>query len=192
MIPTLSIRERLLPWQFKMCDPKLPLLDHEHGGSALNNPAVGLRGYDWTAEYDPASSNVYVYRDDLGANTKVAIHNRAGITRLGLAFDQNMRPNLCYEDGAGAYRWTYDPASDTMVEVAIPGASSVCMTLDDRRPERGGDSDIILSYMSGSNLCCRVQRENYSTEHTLPVEGGGELRAAGMTRELVFQWRVST
>lgn len=192
MIPTLSVSEDFLPWQFKMRDPSTPLVDYEHGGAALNDPASGLRGYDWTAEYDTSTSNVGVYRDDLGPASKVTVLNRPGITCLGLAFDQNMRPNLCYEDAAGAYRWTYNSTLEVMEEVAIPGASSPCITLDDRRPERVGDSDILLSYMVGSNLCVRVQRELFGTEYSIDVSPATTLVMAGMTRGLAFQWRTTT
>lgn len=189
MIPTLSVSERFLPWQFKMRDSQSPLVDFEHGGIALNDPSQGLRGYDWTAEYDPESANVYVSRDDL--DTRVAIFNRAGIVRLGLAFDQNMRPNLCFTDSLGTHVWFYMSSTEAMGVLTIPGASSPCITLDDRRPERVSDSDVILSYMNGDNLCVRVQREQFAVEHALALDNPSALVAAGMTKELAMQWRVS-
>jgi len=189
MIPTLSISERFMPWQFKMRDPQSPLVDFEHGGIALNDPSQGLRGYDWTAEYDADSANVYASRDDVG--TRVAIFNRAGIIRLGLAFDQNMRPNLCFTDGLGTHVWFYMSSTESMGVLTIPGASSPCITLDDRRPERVSDSDVILSYMNGDNLCIRVQREQFAVEHALALDNPSALVAAGMTKELAMQWRVS-
>jgi len=191
MIPTLAISDTFLPWQFKIRNPQLPLIDHEHGGVGLNDPTAGLRGYDWTAEYDPDTANVYVYRDDLGPETRVAVYNRAGISRLGLAFDQNMRPTLCFSDGDGVHVWFYKSSEEAMGILTIPGASSPCITLDDRRPERVSESDVILSYMSGSNLCARVQREVYDNEHTLALDNPSELIAFGMTKELVMQWRIA-
>lgn len=170
-----------------MRNRRAPLIDYEVGGVAINDPSQGLRGYDWTAEFDPADGWVYVWREDQGKASKVAVLQRPGITHLGLAFDQNMRVHLCWTDATGSFLWRFSNEAGGMITVPIPGASTPAITLDDHRPERVSDSDIILSYISGTQLCFRVQRELYDVVHATELGTAAELNAAGMAG-IRFQW----
>lgn len=187
MIPILSIVPYPGPWSARMRDHRNPLVDYEVGGIAINDPSQGLGGYDWTAEYDLADGWVYVWREDQGKASKVGVLQRPGIIRIGLAFDQNMRVHLCWTDSVGTFLWRYSADTGEMVAVQVAGASSPCITMDDHRPERVSDSDIILSYISGTQLCFRVQRELYEVVHSAELGTTAELNASGMAG-FRFQW----
>lgn len=186
MIPELSDYTGRGEWSGRIRKRSKPLIDYEVGGVALNDPSAGLTGYNWTAEY--ADGAVYIWREDLGESTKVSILAREGITRIGLAFNQNMQPYLCWEEGDGCFLWYYSP-SGAMEMMQIADAVEPCLTLDERRLELVSNSDVILSYRNGTSLCARVQRENFATEHVLADIGDSELTGAGMTTGLHMQWR---
>lgn len=105
MIPTLSLTSMISEWSARIRTPDNPLVDYEVGGIAVGDTSTGLAGYDWTAYFDPDTSNVYLYREDSGIDSKVVLVNRPGITRVALAFDQNMRPVLAWKDETGVFLW---------------------------------------------------------------------------------------
>lgn len=190
MIPTISFADVRTRWEARMRSPDDPLRDFERAGVAVGNTSQGLRGYDWTAYY--FGNQVFLYREDLGDESKVSIVTRADILRIALAFDQNMRPVLAWTDTSGSFLWRYNAALPGYDTLALPGAAYPCLTLDEKRPEGVSNSDVIVSYTKGNDLYCRVQREAYGVEHLLYEDvPDPRLLAFGMTKELRLQWRLA-
>ena len=190
MIPTFTNNHNRYKWSQQMRSRKAPLIDYERGGVALSDPSEGLNAYDWTAEYVPSEGWVSVWREDLGVGTKTQVLQVAGITRIAFAFDQNMRPQIAYVDGAGVHLWYYSAGDGGMVTRDFPGTSDPCLTLDDRRDGRASESDVIFSYITGDSLAFRVQRENYDVERSTVLDELSNLEGAGMTAPLRFQWET--
>lgn len=190
MIPTFTNNHNQLPWSQPMRNRKIPLVDYERGGIGLADATGGLNMYDWTAEYDPATQWVSVWRNDLGPETATQILQLAGIDRIGLAFDQNMRPQIAYTvaPANGVNLWYYSASGGGMTTVNFPGTNYPCLTLDDRRDGMVSDSDVILSYVKGLDLCFRVQRENYDVERSTTMPEPASLEGTGMTKGMTFQW----
>lgn len=195
MIPTLSTFVKRSEWAARMRSPDDPLRDYERGGVGVGDASQGLSSYDWTAFFDSTSSNIYLYREDLGESSKVLLLNHAGITRIALAFDQNMRPLLAWAAGTGTSLWRYSSSGGGgYITTPIAGARTPCITLDERRPEGVSNSDVILSYTKDDgHLYCRVQRESYGTERKLSTDPVPDptLLACGMTKECRLQWRLA-
>ena len=177
------------PWQWKIRDRADQLRDYEQGSSAVGSTVGGRAAHLWTAEFKPVGGDVILYRE--GAQP-VVLFNKSGITRIGLAFDQNMRPVICYSHPNGAGLWHYSAAESSTVFLDTPGALYPCTALDDHREEAVSDSDVILTCTKADhNLYCRVQRENYAERLLYSGVPELELVAFGMTRELRLQWRLA-
>lgn len=176
------------PWRWKMRDPDEPLVDYEQGGIALSDPSEGLFGYSWVVNYDASGGDVLLGREDLP--DRDVLFNKPGITRLGLAFDQNMRPVVCFSHPDGAGIRYYSQGAGSYVVLPTPGALYPCIALDERRPEGISESDVILSYTkTDGNLYARVQRESYAERLLWEDVPNLELLGIGMTRELRMQWQ---
>lgn len=96
------------------------------------------------------------------------------IDNVNLAFDQNARPCVCFEEeGGGAYLWWYDPVPSELVFMPIPGdAVSPRITMDDARQFNIGNSDVILGYVRSGVVRYRRQRDRFQDEYT-PTQGEG-------------------
>lgn len=188
MIPVPSTSPVEAPWLYRMRSRKEPMIDFERGGVALDDPSQGMDGYDWTVKYEPANSGVYVWREDLGEASKTLLLTKPGITRICLAFDQNMRAHLAWEDASGVVLRRYDGAA--MVETPIPNAKSPCLTLDIHQLEFISDSDILLGYNNGTNLVVRAQRDVYAVEHVMGDVGNAPLMMMGANIAFRMQWRM--
>lgn len=188
MIPVPSTTPVYGPWLYRMRSRKVPLIDYERGGVALDDPSQGLDGYDWTVKYDPADSGIYVWREDQGEASKVLLLTKPGVTRICLAFDQNMRAHVAWEDASGVTLRRYNGTA--MEEMPIPNASSPCLTLDIHQLEFVTNSDILLGYNNGTNLCVRVQREVYAVEHVQGDVGNAPLMMMGANTSFRMQWRM--
>lgn len=55
-----------------------------------------------------------------------------------------------------------DEILNKYVEITIPGAKSLCMTLDDNRKEVTDSNDIIVAYVKNNILFMRYQRDRYA------------------------------
>lgn len=192
MIPT-AIQESAYgtAWAARMRSSANPATDFERGGVGVGDTSQGLFGYDWTAYYDSSLDQVFLYREDLGNATRVALVSNSSISRVALAFDQNMRPVLAWLDDDGCSLWYYRAGSSSFEATMIPDAQFPCLTLDERRPAAVENSDVLLTYTKGNDLFCRVQREGYAIEHNLyTAVPNPEVLAFGMTKEMRLQWRL--
>lgn len=144
--------------------PNQKLVAFEMGSLQLQNPAGGLLQQLWTLVCD--GSNFIVYSPTTEPQLLISDLN---VTEVDLAFDQNMFPFICYlANGNLKYYW-YDPVSQQFETVNLGlGYRTPRCTLDDKRAFDVSNSDVNFSYINQSQqLCYRLQRERYQTEHVL-------------------------
>ncbi len=89
------------------------------------------------------------------------------MTEIALAFDQNMRAHVAFVQSGLAWLWWYDSQVNQMAFTSFPGMSNPRLATDEKRDAELAVSDVVLSYMSGGNLCCRIQRERFTVERVL-------------------------
>lgn len=162
-----------------------PLTDLSIGGVALNDATQGLRVKTWTATYTGGAVVV-----SAPAVSPTTIITRAGITWLGLAFDQQMRIFLTWLEAAGAfYRW-FDTQTSAFTISQLPvGSDRPFCQLDDARPLQSSSSDVILGYVRASHLYYRQQRDRYGVEYDLGSVGSQTFHQMGMNRTNRFQFQ---
>jgi hypothetical protein len=121
----------------------------------------------------------------------VVVTNAAGVVQLGLAFDQNGQPTVCYNTSTNGFLYWFDSAEPGFVTTDM-GTSvlSLALTLDDKRDRQTQANDVILWYtkvgVADYDLFNRVQRERYTVE-TLMATGVLEtITQVGMH----VSWRV--
>jgi hypothetical protein len=163
--------------------------DKERGGTALQDPALGINMQDWECYLDGAGYIVV----QTGA-TATQLYHAPAARELTVAFDQNMNPIVAWMDGnVLRYRW-YDPVPEDYSVDTIPGGRSPFLTHDDKRDEsvQIGTTDILFFYIKGSTLCYRQQRDRYGVERVLATFHGPRLwiRRCGMNEEMRIQVEV--
>lgn len=166
MIVGLSTPAESAPFTNPVKRPNQLLVGYEMGGVGLQDPSQGLLVQLWTLQY----SNGTFYVTAPNQSGWIALFQDTLVTECDLAFDQNMFPFVCYlANGVMKFFW-YNPI-DSQFEIATVGVGyrTPRCTLDDKRPFNIANSDVHFSYVNlqTSNLCDRVQRERYTTEHVL-------------------------
>lgn len=165
----------------------------EMGGVAISDASQGLSVKLWqlrgVKHDDSATIDVAISAPGVA---ETVLFSGDDITEIDLAFDQNMRPFVCYvQAGAAKYYWW---------DGSIPGYATVTMAagvtnprccLDDHRDFDIANSDIILAYLRAGNLYYRQQRDRFNTERLLHAVGtGATLVYVAMNTALRLQFRV--
>ncbi|MRI43170.1 hypothetical protein D5301_13105 [Stenotrophomonas sp. MH181796] len=162
---------------------RAPLIDYEVAGNALGDASSGLQVRLWTIE---------VKGDDAVLSAEgvspVVLFSRPGMTEIALAFDQNMRAHVAFVQTGMAWLWWYDSQVNQMVFTSFPGMSNPRLATDEKRGSELSVSDVVLSYMSGGNLCCRIQRERFTIEHVLTAAPGLQLVSVARNTGNRLQW----
>lgn len=170
------------------------LTDYERGGTALNDPSLGLNVKSWKCFYTKATGDVKI--SNVNGGQLSTVFNAPQITELSFTFDQNMRPTFAYVQATVAkLRW-YDSVIGATVTDIIPGAvRSPFLALDERRDLLLGNGDMILAYIRDGAVYYRQQRDRFTQEYllldTLPA-GTSRIIALGMARNGRFQVQVRT
>lgn len=164
------------------------LIDYEQGGFGISDTSRPLTYQTWKAEVKNLR-DIWVS----SPNTPEFIAYSTGYecTEVSLSFDQNMHVFLAFVENKRAKLFWYDPV--------LPGNSVMLLPIDARNPKLTMDvkesvftsiSDIILFYMRGTSLYCRVQRERFQTEHLIVAGIDGDLLRVGMNdkRRLQYQF----
>ena len=166
-------------------------VDFERGGVALSDPTQGYNVRDWMCGTDGSEIWVSPYPEQA---PRTVFYTGAEITEVSLAFDQNMAPTLVFvEDGVTKLRW-FNTLSASWEVTVFANARSPMLTLDDKREFLSVNSDIIFAYISGGNLCYRLQRDRYNTEYVLgPVpSSSSRLVQLGMGDNNRLQFKVAS
>ena len=163
---------------------KQPLTDYARGGIALLDASKGLDVRDWFVEINEKTCFLSPDGGDAIAIETFDIEP----SWVSLAFDQNMHYNLVYTIKANSYLHWYDTERQSYVTDMIGTVNTPFIRMDDVRHFTEGTNDIILSYIVGSALCVRVQRDRFKTEYVLAHGAGSKILQCGMNRKLRFQW----
>lgn len=163
LLPTVIITPYLYPDNLDVT----PLEDYEEGGIGLSDASQGLQVQAWhlSVQGSGASTSVWLDAPNTPAVQQFALPN---ITWARLAFDQNMHPVISYVDATGPGFWWWDPTIPGVTFTSLPSTIvNPCITLDDKRPIQTllGNTDVVMAYINGSNLCYRLQRDRYGTEY---------------------------
>lgn len=173
---------------FRVRNPAIPTVDYEMGGIGINDTSQGLSVKLWTVRL--SGDDVLLSAEDVADSV---LFSRSGITSLGLAFDQSMRPLVTFvESGQGKF-WWFDTTIPGMTFTDLPaGVSDPCCTLDERRIAHGGSSDVIIAYTRAGSLYYRQQRDRYTIERVLEPVVTGPLLVLGVNDQAAprLQWRV--
>lgn len=186
MIPTLSSQPVVGSYVERQNRRTIPLIDYEVGAASLYVSATEFTQYLWTAESD--GSSVTVYRDGVAP---VVVTTDTDITQIALGFDQTMRPHIAYMAGGVCKFYWFNSVSGVMETRTIPGATNPRLCMDEKREARTGDSDLLLSYQVGGNLCLRAQRERFIDEHVLVTGVTGQLVVFGLSTQGRLQWKIT-
>lgn len=173
------------PYVEKVNNYRVPLVDYELGGIALNDSSKGLKVKVWTLYLD--DNNVMIKADGV---VPTVLFTRPGIRELSLAFDQNMRPFVAFVQHTETWFWWYDTFDNTVKFTQLVGAISPRCTLDDKRLIAQNTSDIILGYVKANNLYMRYQRDRYTIEYLLKTNVAATLVTIGMARNNRIRFRM--
>ncbi|MDH0276394.1 MULTISPECIES: hypothetical protein [unclassified Stenotrophomonas] len=185
MFPDMTLSSVPLQGDFveKVNARRAPLIDYELAGVALGDASSGLQVRLWTIE---------VKGDDAVLSAEgvapVVLFSRPGMTEIALAFDQNMRAHVAFVQVGMAWLWWYDSQVNQMVFTSFPGMSNPRLATDEKRGSELSVSDVVLSYMSGGNLCCRIQRERFTVERVLTAAPGLQLVSVAKNAGNRLQW----
>lgn len=163
------------------------LVDYELGGVALNDPTQGLRVKTWTLFVD--GQDVNIKADDVAP---VTLFSLPGIREVSLAFDQNMHPFVAFVQHQTARFWWFDTVVGHVVFTDLDEAVSPRCTLDDKRDESTGTSDILLAYVKDDNLYFRAERDRYTLEYLLKANVDATLISVGMMKNNRVKFRLRT
>jgi len=173
--------------------PRSPLEDLEYGGIALNDPSQGHLVQVWLAYRPLLETGIWVRPWDNSVPAVMVQDTGSNLARdIGLGFDQNMRPVVCWSDNGSVFLSWYDGTIPGVRVSSWPGRSPV-VTLDDKRDESTtqGTNDVLLLYMDGIDMKMRRQRDRYETEFILASPGEfARINRAGMNRALRLQIEV--
>lgn len=175
--------------------PHLITESYDFGGVALADASQGIFDYLWKSWTD--GTTIYTQNKGhketgAGAGSPTQLLTGQNITEVSLTFDQNARPVIAYvENGDAKLRW-FDPKSGGYTTTDLPNARSPRVSLDDKRRERVGQSDVILSFIEGETLYAATQRERYTDRITIADDVSADwfLWRAGMNVGATYRWQV--
>ena len=187
MLPNSALSSQQILGEYLIPDNKkyYPLHDYELGGVGLNDPTQGLQYQVWECFLD--GNTVKVTAPNTSPTT---VLTDTGITSLTFTFDQNMRPFVSYIASGVAKYWWYDTQTSQQTTTILTGATSISATLDDKRKNQSGTSDIILAYVKNNNLYFLAQRDRYLVERLLKTGINAVLIKAGMTNKGRVQFKL--
>lgn len=164
-------------------------VDYEDGPVALSDNSRGLQYQTWTCLI--VGDSVVIRA--LNTAAEWVIFSDPGVSEISFTFDQNALYTCAYvAAGVPKMRW-YDSLSGEYVTTLLPpDCINPRVSLDEKRQELSGDSDVILAYVRGGNLYFRVQRERYTVEHLWEENVPAGLIKIGMNRVLRFQFALES
>lgn len=162
------------------------VIDYEFGGISIQDTSQGLNVFVWECFYKDRWITLR------SPNEEVKWLQIDGVTHVGLAFDFNMNPNICYVvNGETFLRW-YDTSIQGFRTTSFGSSiKSPQISLDDHREEFSGSSDIIFAYVRNGSVYYRQQRDRYNIERYVgEVPDDLTLIQIGMNRKYRFQFKI--
>lgn len=192
MLPVLSSPPIAGAWAERMNSRVDPLEDFENGGPVLD---VGSARYDVVWRLSSDGSDVVVDRE--GVSPRV-LFTDTDITEVSLAFNGSMNAHVAYvAGGISKFRW-WDTIANAYETTAYTGARSPRCTTDEKNPDYSGDRDIVLTYMRGSTVYVRLQRDRFGVEYAMAPDPESaafitettRIVSIGMNTGRRLQWRL--
>jgi hypothetical protein len=148
---------------------------------------ASLTSYLW--QYGYSNNNITLKRDDL---TIVNIIDTIPLlTELSLTFDQNMNPYYTYVQSGNTYLKYYDSTTQSNTTVNYGFGFGSPKVILDYKINNSAASDVLFIYMkSNTDLCVRVQRERFNTEHVLKVTDANRILRVGMNTQNRLQFKM--
>ena len=168
------------------------LTDFEYGGVALNDASHGLQVHPWVLTYVDTAVTVTPIKETPSERVPQVLFERAGITSLSLAFDQNMKPTVAFEYQGDIWLWWYNSVVEDHVFESYGKGRCPRVTLDDKRPSQTANSDVIFAYIREDKLCYRQQRDRFGQEFIMRenVSQQTRLKNIGLTDKMRFQFEL--
>lgn len=155
---------------------KSGLIDYERGGVALGNSSEGLNSYNWTLTVKD-KHKAMLSREGQGEVQVYEYPSRP--IDIAFCFDQSMNVVLAWQDtNFNLFLRRYSTSLGAFSVVPFGLGKCPRLTLDEKRPEFIGNSDVIFAYISNKALKYRVQREGYNIEHVVEDDMLGSQRLA--------------
>lgn len=155
---------------------KSGLIDYERGGVALGNSSEGLNSYNWTLTVKD-KYKAMLSREGQGEVQVYEYPSRP--IDIAFCFDQSMNVVLAWQDtNFNLFLRRYSTSLNAFSVVPFGLGKCPRLTLDEKRPEFIGNSDVIFAYISNKSLIYRVQREGYNIEHVVEDDMLGSQRLA--------------
>lgn len=137
----------------------------------IQDPSEGLLYQIWTA----VVVNFSVYIEAANTPRTLLFTRGSEIQNISVAFDQNGRPCIAFQQSLNSYLYWFDPVPNDYVFYEIPdNAKSPCVTLDDARPLNLSNSDVILAYVRADTIMYRIERERFQTEYIPEIGSSGQ------------------
>ncbi len=138
-------------------------IDNEFGGVGLHDASQGLMVKEWQAKL--FGNDVLIHPAD-APNATITLFTEPNITEIALAFDFNMQPIVAYmQAGVMKMRWYDGTRGGYVVDTFTTGDKSPRMTIDDKRADQTSDADVLLFYIRGSSIFCRLLRDRFAVEY---------------------------
>lgn len=157
------------------------------GGVAINDTSQGLASHVWKSFL--RGNDICVQREGLAEYEVVA--TLEGVIQLDLAFDQTMRPFVCFSTSEKSGYIHFNPLNSVYEIIDLPSdVRYPCCSLD--YTDNSSISDIYMAYTRGGVLYYRLQRERYLIEHSIasvPVKSLVWRIGATVDGRFAYQWR---
>ena len=148
------------------------------GGVGITDTSEGLRSDLWKLQY--SSNQLHLGKD--GDTLSPVLTVGAGVVKVALAFDSNMRPVYAWQlNPLDCVLYYYDTILGDFTQVTFTDAYSPCLTLDDSRDESSSSRDVIFAYLKDGELCYRQQRDRFLTEYVLTETDKKHLIRVGLS-----------
>lgn len=157
------------------------------GGIGLSDISQGRNYQVWRLRVSEDSSSLLL---SSATYPETSVISDVDIEECSLSFDQNMAPVYAWVSlGQAKYRW-YDSRISGFTTTNLVGRSPY-LIMDDNRAISNSISDVTLFYINAGNLCYRIQREFYETEHIIDETfPSGRIIVAGMQENFRVGCRV--
>lgn len=160
----------------------------------LQDPTYGLRFQEWlgvATRNERSETKINISPEKEGDEIEVVLEEFP-LSQFSFAFDQNMFLNIAWVAcDVAKFRWWDTDNQQYVIETLPSDTTSVITMIDDNRQFNIANSDVVVAYIKGEDLCIRRQRDRYQTEYTLTTGlVSKKLINMGLTEALRFQFEI--
>ena len=173
------------PRNYRRNLPQHGFIDYHLGPITIGDPTHGLSYQLWKARL----SNGSVWLSAPNTEEFVFLSVPLNTNWVGLSFNQNGRPFICYSDGTTAKFYWFDTVTSGFVTTTVSGVvERIFACIDDIRPLDIPNSDIIVAYKRAGHLFYRQERDRFNTEYDLGEVLIYPIAQLGMNQQLRLQF----